>query len=105
MTSDTSPQQLVTPPVNQALEQALEQVMQMAAGYHHAGQHQEAKELYRGILEIQPNHADANHNLGLLAWQSDGPSAGLAYLATALQAQPLEEPYWYSYLDALFQAN
>jgi len=105
MTSDTSSQQPVTPPLNQALENTLSQVLQMAAGYHHAGLHHEAKELYRGILDIQPNHAEANHNLGLLVWQSQGPFASLAFLATALQAQPQNEPYWYRYLDALFLAN
>lgn len=104
MTFDACPPQTVTQTTEQELEQALEQLLQLAANHQHAGQNQEAKELYLAILEIQPNHADANHNLGLLVWQTE-EAAGLAFFERALKAQPLEEQYWYSYIDALIQAN
>ena len=49
------------------LQQTLEQVFQLALHHHQNGQHEEADYLYRTVLEIQPEHPDANHNLGLLA--------------------------------------
>ena len=33
----------------------------------HAGQIQEAKKFYRLVLNAQPNHPEANYNMGVLA--------------------------------------
>ena len=34
---------------------------------HKAGKAQEADRYYTAILKVQPKHADANHNMGVLA--------------------------------------
>ncbi len=66
---------------------------------------QEAGNLYRQILEAHPNHAEANHSMGLLAVQMKMPAAALPYLNAALDADPERGQYWLSYIDAMFQAG
>lgn len=90
-----------TPTMNPALQQAIQQ----AVTHHQAGQLQEAEHLYRAILQMQPLHPDANHNLGVLAVQVQQPAAGLCYFKTALEANPENERYRLSYIDALIQAG
>jgi tetratricopeptide (TPR) repeat protein/SAM-dependent methyltransferase len=87
------------------LDQAIHETFQQAVAHHQAGQLQEAEKLYRAILQISPNHPDANHNMGVLAVQAKQPTDGLPYLMTALEADPTSGQYWLSYIDALFQAE
>ncbi|MGZ4956904.1 MAG: tetratricopeptide repeat protein, partial [Methylobacter sp.] len=75
MTANTPPQQPVSLTVEQALDQAI--------AHHQNGQLQDAEHLYRAILQVQPNHPEANHNLGTLAVQSEQPLAGLSHFMTA----------------------
>src|SRR5271168_4770818 len=48
----------------------IEQAFQLAFGHHQAGRLAEAEGLYRQILEAQPNHFNAVHLLGALAFQT-----------------------------------
>lgn len=93
MTAPTSP----TLPLAAALQQAIT--------HHQAGQLQQAERLYRAILQAQPNHPDANHNLGVLAVQVKQPAAGLPHFKGALEANPNQSQYWLSYIDALIQSG
>jgi len=43
------------------------EVLQQAIEAHKSGKLQDAEVLYRKILQAQPKHPDANHNLGVLA--------------------------------------
>jgi protein O-GlcNAc transferase len=88
-----------------ALEQALEQVFQLAVIHHQSGRIEEAETLYRSILQTRPNHPQANHYLGLLAVQTQQPGAGLPFFVAALEADPAEGSYWIDYIDALLQAG
>ncbi|WP_333874558.1 tetratricopeptide repeat protein [Methylobacter sp.] len=97
MTANTPPQQTLSLTIEQALDQAIE--------HHQAGQLQDAEQLYRAILQVQPNHPEANHNLGTLAVQSKQPLAGLSHFMTALEADPTHLQYWLSYIDTLIQAG
>ncbi len=65
----------------------------------------DAERLYRAILQTQPNHPDANHNLGVLAMQVKQPAAGLPHFKAALEANPNQGQYWLSYIDALIQTG
>ena len=45
----------------------MEQLLRQGLATHNKGKLQEAKRCYNTILQYQPSHADANHNLGLIA--------------------------------------
>ena len=77
----------------------LDVAFQQAIAHHQAGQLQEAEQLYRAILQAQPFHPDANHNLGVLAAQANQPAAALPYLKTALESNPNQGQYWVSYIE------
>ncbi|HAF44193.1 MAG TPA: hypothetical protein DCK83_04420 [Gallionellaceae bacterium] len=97
MTTSTPPQQDVA--------QAIDEAFGLAVAQHQAGQTQKADELYRMILQLDPRHAPANHNLGLLAMQAQQTDAALGYFNTALDADPAQGQYWLSYIDALAQTG
>ncbi|MFZ2161860.1 MAG: tetratricopeptide repeat protein [Sideroxyarcus sp.] len=97
MTIDTSQQQ--------TRSQAIEEAMQQAIAQHRAGQLQLAGKLYRAILQLEPNHPEANHNMGVLSVQMKQPTAGLPHFVAALEADPTRRQYWLSYIDALYQAG
>ena len=48
------------------MELTLDQALQKAVEAHKAGQIQEADRLYTALLQAQPKHPDANHNMGVL---------------------------------------
>ena len=49
------------------MELTLDEALQKAIEAHKTGQIQEAERLYTAILQAQPKHPDANHNMGVLA--------------------------------------
>ena len=49
------------------MELTIEQALQQGVAAHKEGKLQEADRLYTAILEAQPQHPDANHNMGVLA--------------------------------------
>ena len=49
------------------MELTIHEALQKAIEAHKTGDVQEADRLYTAILQAQPKHPDANHNLGLLA--------------------------------------
>ena len=53
-----------------SMELTIEQALQLGIAAHKKGNLQEAERLYRVILQSQPDHPDANHNLGVLAAES-----------------------------------
>ncbi|CAA7617298.1 hypothetical protein MCP1_20147 [Candidatus Terasakiella magnetica] len=83
----------------------LDDALAQSIAHHNAGRLVEAEQLYRAILLAQPQHADANHNIGVLAVQVGKPEAGLAYFKAALDADPSQSQFWVSYIDALLQAG
>ncbi len=90
-----------TQPVSLNLEEALQQAVE----HHQAGLQEEAVALYQSILQVDPCHAEANNNMGVMAVQVKQPAAGLSYFMAALDADPSRERYWLNYIDALFQAD
>lgn len=83
----------------------LDAELQQAITEHQAGRYAEAEELYLAILQAQPYHAIANHNMGLLAGQVGQYQAGLPYLHKALSVNPDEGQFWLSYADGLLKAG
>lgn len=79
--------------------------LQAAISHHQAKRFEPARQAYLAILQSQPYHALANHNLGLLSGQLGDAAAGLPYLRTALSVNPDEGQFWLSYADGLLQAG
>ena len=63
------------------------------------------RSVYIVILQSQPAHPDANHNLGVLAVSMNKVDLSLPLFKTALEANPKIEQFWLSYIDALIKLN
>ncbi|WP_443637655.1 tetratricopeptide repeat protein [Candidatus Njordibacter sp. Uisw_058] len=87
------------------MDLTLDEVLQKAVEAHKAGQVQEADRLYTAILQAQPKHPDANHNMGVLAVNVNKMQEALAYFKAALESNPGIDQYWISYIDALIQLD
>ncbi len=87
----------------------MEEIIQEALGkgveMHVAGELDLASELYASVIKLQPNHADANHNMGLLKVDKGQDLEALPYLQTALQADPSIAQFWLSYIRALIKLD
>ena len=81
----------------------IEQALQHGIARHREGNLQEAERHYRTILQIQPDHPEANHNLGLIAVSANAAEAALSLFRTALEINPEVEQFWLSYIDALIR--
>jgi tetratricopeptide (TPR) repeat protein len=81
----------------------IEQALQQGIAVHRAGKLEEAERLYRVILQSQPAHPDANHNLGVIAVSINKADVALPLFKTALEANPKIELFWLSYIDALIK--
>ena len=87
------------------MELTLEQALRQGVAAHREGKVQEAERLYRAILQSQPAHPDANHNLGVIAVSVNKPDVALPLFKTALEANPKIEQFWLSYIDALIKTE
>ena len=87
------------------MEVTIEQALQQGIAAHQAGKVQDAEKLYRAILQSQPKHPEANHNLGVLAVSFNKADAALPLFKTALEANPKIEQFWLSYIDASIKAQ
>ena len=85
------------------MELTIEQALQQGVTAHKEGKLKEAERLYRAILQSQPAHPDANHNLGVIAVSVNQAEAALPLFKTALEANPKIEQFWLSYIDALIK--
>ena len=85
------------------MELTLEQALQQGIAAHKEGKLQDAERLYRAILQSQPAHPDANHNLGVIAVSVNKAGAALPLFKTALEANPKIEQFWLSYIDTLIK--
>jgi tetratricopeptide (TPR) repeat protein len=75
-----APQPTFTATIPQALEAAVK--------HHQAGNYKEAENLYRQILQIQPNHIDALYLLGVSCNQLGRADEAVARLSAALRLKP-----------------
>ena len=79
----------------------VDQMLQQGVAAHNAGNPEEAERLYRAILQVQPKHPDANHNLGLIAVSMNQSGVALPLFKSAVKVNPNIEQFWLSYIDAL----
>ncbi|WP_159947158.1 tetratricopeptide repeat protein, partial [Polaribacter septentrionalilitoris] len=86
-------------------EFTLDQLLEQAVEHHLSGHLQKAEPLYRAILEAQPDHAEANHHLGLLLAATGQAAEALPWLKAALESNLAQPHYWLSYATGLYQAG
>ena len=72
---------------------------------HKAGRIQEADQMYTAILKVQPNHPDANHNMGVLAVGLGKVEESLPFFKKAIESNQSVVQFWLSYLDALIKLD
>lgn len=87
------------------MELTIDQALRQGVAAHKEGNFQEVERLYLAILQVQPAHPDANHNLGVLAIAVNKVDAALLLFDTALERNPKTEQFWLSYIDALLKEN
>ena len=85
------------------MELTIEQALLQGVAAHKEGKLQEAERLYRAIMQSQPLHPDANHNLGIIAVSMNKADEALPLFKNAIEANPKIEQFWLSYIDALIK--
>jgi tetratricopeptide (TPR) repeat protein len=85
------------------MEMTTEAALQKGIKAQKSGQVQAADRCYTAILQVQPKHPDANHNMGVLAVSIGKVQEALPFFKTALKAAPSASQYWLSYTDALIR--
>ena len=86
-------------------EPSTEETFQKAIEAHQAGRLQEAEQLYASVLSKQPQHPDANHNMGVLAVSSGKLEQALPFFEIALQITSVIDQFWISYIRTLIDLN
>ncbi len=87
------------------MELSIDQALQQGVAAHREGKLQDAERFYRAVLRAQPDHPDANHNLGVLAVSVGRPQDAVPLFKLALKANPKAEQFWLSYIEALIKAE
>lgn len=70
------------------MDSTLGSLWQNAQQFEVAGKKAEAEALYRRIIEKEPNHAEAWHGLGLLAYSANNLEAAYVNIAQAVKSDP-----------------
>jgi tetratricopeptide (TPR) repeat protein len=83
------------------MELTVDQALQQGIAALKEGKLQDAERLYRAILQAQPKHPDANHNMGVLVVAAGKPLEAIPLFKLALEANPKIEQFWLSHIDAL----
>src|SRR5205807_826770 len=74
-----------------------------ALAYHRAGQLQPAEQIYREILRLEPQHADAWHFLGVLAHQAGQREGAIDFMDRSITLSP-HVPAFHSNLGEVYRA-
>ena len=64
------------------------ELIQSAVQHHAAGQLSQAEQLYRQVLAVNPYHAQANHLLGLIAYQMGQNDSAIKLMRKAIETDP-----------------
>lgn len=72
-----------------------------AHSFHRNGQLAQAEPLYRQVIQLQTNHADAHHMLGLICYQTNRKQEAVKHIEQALAFNPRHLDYLNNYGLAL----
>jgi len=87
--------------MTQPQSQTASQLVKKALEHHEAGRLREAGEIYRQILEIDPDHAAALHYSGLAAHQAGHTELALAPMRRAIEREPGNPIYFLNFGQVL----
>ena len=85
------------------MELTIDDALKQGIEAHRSGQLQEADRLYTAILQANPKHPDANHNMGVLAVGVGKVESALPFFKAAIEANRTVEQFWLSYINALLK--
>ena len=72
---------------------SIEQALAIAIQFHQAGRLTEAEPIYRQILAQDPNHSDALHLLGVIAYQAGQHASAEDLIGQAMAVKPSESRF------------
>lgn len=67
---------------------------QKGVGYLQAGQYQMAEDIFKRILKVNPDHPDALHLFGVIAYKHKKYAIGAALIKKAIQINPQQAEYY-----------
>jgi tetratricopeptide (TPR) repeat protein len=79
----------------------ISEALAIAVQHHQAGRFQAAEQIYRQILALQPDQADALHLLGVLAYQAGQHATAVQYITRAIAAHGTEAAFHVNLGNAL----
>ena len=83
----------------------LSEALEKAVSSHKAGDLATADSLYTSIINKDPYHPDANHNLGLIAVQLNKISEAKVLMARALKIDKSNVQHWVSYVELCLKTD
>ncbi len=87
------------------LEQQFRLKYKQAVALHQQGRLEQARTLYREVLEAHPQHFDSLHLLGVIALQSGSPEEGIALIRDAIRQDSAVAPAHFNLGTALLQCR
>ena len=80
-------------------------VFNEAVHAHNAGDLTAAEQLYQETLSLQPDHSEANHNIGAILTSKNELEDALKFFKFALDTSPNVSLFWASYIDVLIKLD
>ena len=93
------------PEVDPSQPLSIDDAMQLATHLHRAGARAAAFEVYRRVLALAPNHADALHFMGLLAHEQGAHADAVRLMAHSVELVPDHAPFHSNFGNILFAAE
>jgi predicted O-linked N-acetylglucosamine transferase (SPINDLY family) len=72
------------------------EALRLGLQHHQAGQLRQAEQFYQQVLQVEPNHGEALHLSGVVAYQLGNWEAAIAQITQAIQRQPQQAEYYNS---------
>jgi Tfp pilus assembly protein PilF len=91
----------MAPEADSGKDFAVALAIELAIREQRNGKQNTAAEIYRRVLAVAPEHPDALHFSGLLAFQQGKKDEGLALVARSLDAAPEHPDFWNNYGNLL----
>lgn len=87
------------------MQNNIQKILLQALDDHKNGRLKNAESIYRIILADEPNHPDANHNLGVLMVAEGNLLLAIKLFKKAVAINPSFEQFWHSYIYTLIKCG